>query len=125
MKRYFCSDTIFNLSNMVLYEYEIKVLEKDLDFAPTLREVNESELRQDFESFCRCIKIKWNFRNEPSDKFDEKPACFYLNHCGNHRKVTLILRSFEVKWKKSFLKSLANPLIILIFCKKSGEPYET
>ena len=48
MKEYFCSDTVFNLSNKVLTEHEIKVLEKRLDFAPIQRKVNEAELRQDF-----------------------------------------------------------------------------
>ena len=45
MKGYFCSDTVFNLSNKVLTEDEIKVLEKGLDFAPIQRKVNEPELR--------------------------------------------------------------------------------
>ena len=31
---YFCSETIFNLSNRVLADTEIKALEKGLDFAP-------------------------------------------------------------------------------------------
>ena len=61
MKGYFCSDTAFNLSNKVLTEDEIKVLEKGLDFAPIQRKVNEPELRQDFENFCRCMRIKWHF----------------------------------------------------------------
>ena len=74
MKGYFCSDTVFNLSNKVLTEDEIKVLEKGLDFAPIQRKVNEPELRQDFENFCRHMRIKWHFRNEPSDNFSERPA---------------------------------------------------
>ena len=74
MKRYFCSDTVFNLSNKVLTEDEIKVLEKGLDFAPIQRKVNEPELRQDFENFCRRMRIKWHFRNEPTDNFSEKLA---------------------------------------------------
>ena len=74
MKGYFCSDTVFNLSNKVLTEDEIKVLEKGLDFAPIQRKVNEPELRQDFENFCRRMRIKWHFRNEPSDNFSERPA---------------------------------------------------
>ena len=74
MKGYFCSDTVFNLSNKVLTEDEIKVLEKGLDFAPIQRKVNEPELRQDFENFCRCIKIDWHFQNEPSDNFSERPT---------------------------------------------------
>ena len=74
MKGSFWSDTVFNLSNNVLTEDEIKVLEKGLDFAPIQRKVNEPELRQDFENFCRRMKIKWHFQNEPSDNFSEKPT---------------------------------------------------
>ena len=43
-------------------------------FAPIQRKVSESELREDFENFRRRIRIKWHFRNEPSDNFSEKPA---------------------------------------------------
>ena len=68
------AQTVFNLSNKVLTEGEIKALEKGLDFAPIQRKVNEPELRQDFENFCRRMRIKWHFRNEPSDNFSERPA---------------------------------------------------
>ena len=74
MKGYFCSDTVCNLSNKVLTEDEIKVLEKGLDFVSIQRKVNEPDLRQDFENFCRCMRIKWHFRNKPSDNFSEKPV---------------------------------------------------
>ena len=66
---YFCSDTVFNLSHRVLSEDEIKVLEKGLDFAPIQKKVNEPELRKDFDEFCRRMRIKWLFRNEPSENF--------------------------------------------------------
>ena len=35
--------------------------------------VNEPELRQEFEEFCRRMWIKWHFRKEPSDNFSEIP----------------------------------------------------
>ena len=66
LQGHFCSDTVFNLSNRVLIENEIKILEKGLDFAPIQRKINEPELRKDFEEFCRCMRTKWDFRNEPS-----------------------------------------------------------
>ena len=47
----FCSDTIFNLSNRVLFDNEIKVLEKGLDFSPIQRKINEPKLRSDFGEF--------------------------------------------------------------------------
>ena len=50
---YFCSDTIFNLSNRVLSDNKIKVLEKGLDFAPLHKKINEPDLRSDFGDFCR------------------------------------------------------------------------
>ena len=46
-----------------------KVLEKGLDFAPIQNKVNEPELRKDFDEFCRRMRIKWHFRNEPSESF--------------------------------------------------------
>ena len=76
MKRYFCSDTIFNLINKVLREDEIKILEKSLNFAPIQRKVNEPELTDIFQNFCRFMRIKQHFRNEPSDNFSEKPEVF-------------------------------------------------
>ena len=74
LQGHFCSDTVFNLSNRVLSEEEIKVLEKGLAFAPIQRKIDEPELRKDFEEFCRRMRIKWNFRNEPSQGFSVAPA---------------------------------------------------
>ena len=42
---YFCSNIVFNLSQMVLPKDEIKVLEKGLDFAPIRKKVNGPELK--------------------------------------------------------------------------------
>ena len=74
LRGHFCSDTIFNLSHKVLSDAEIKILEKGLDFAPIQRKINEPELREDFEEFCRRMRVKWYFRNEPSESFSNKPA---------------------------------------------------
>ena len=41
---YFCSDTIFNLSQKALMDSKIKVLEKGLDYAPIQSKINEPEL---------------------------------------------------------------------------------
>ena len=57
--------TLFYLNHTVLSDAEIKVLEKELDFAPTQWEINEPELREDFEEFCHCMGVEWHFRNEP------------------------------------------------------------
>ena len=53
---------------------EIKILEKGLDHAPIQNKVNEPELRQDFDEFSRKIRLKWYFRNEASEDFNETPS---------------------------------------------------
>ena len=55
---YFCSETIFNLSNRMLTYTEINVLEKGLDFTPIEKKLNEPELRSDFNDFCRRMRLK-------------------------------------------------------------------
>ena len=74
IKGYFCSDTVFNLSNKVLSQTEISVLEKGLGFVPTPNMINEADLRRDFNEFSRKMRCKWYFRDEPSEEFSEIPA---------------------------------------------------
>ena len=68
--RYLCSETIFNLSNRVLTDTDIKVLEKGLKFAPIQQKLNEPEPRSDFNEFCRRMRLKWYIRDE-SENFIE------------------------------------------------------
>ena len=42
-----------------------------MDFSSIQRRINEPELRNDSNEFCRRMRIKWNFRNEPSQDFSE------------------------------------------------------
>ena len=63
-----------SLSNRVLSENEIKVFEKGLDFAPNQLKINKPKLHKDFEKFGRCMRTKWNFRNEPSKDSSVAPA---------------------------------------------------
>ena len=65
---------MFNLSKKVLTDIEIKVLEKGLDYAPIQNKINEPELRRDFEEFCRRMRLKWHFHNEPTPNFKEAPV---------------------------------------------------
>ena len=69
LEEYFCSDTVSNLSQKVLTDTEIRILEKGLDFAPIQNKINEPELRTDFEEFCRRMRTRWHFRNEPTPEF--------------------------------------------------------
>ena len=43
----FCSKAVFHLSQRVLSEIEIQILEKGLDLAPIQKSINEPELRKD------------------------------------------------------------------------------
>ena len=61
----FVKDTVFNLSNKVLSDTEIRVLEKGLDFAPVHKNSKE---------FCWCMCLKWHFRNEPTPEFSDQPG---------------------------------------------------
>ena len=55
---YFCSETIFNLSNRMLTNTEINVLEKGLDFTSIVKKLNEPEIRSDFNDFCWRMRLK-------------------------------------------------------------------
>ena len=70
---------------------EIRILEKELGFAPIQNKINEPELRTDFEEFCRRMRTRWHLRNEPTPEFSETPV-FQSNLPGNHLWVTLMLR---------------------------------
>ena len=91
---YFCSDTVFNLTEKILTDIEIKVLEKGLDYAPIQNKINEPELRKDFEEFCKRMMLKWHFRNESTPYFKEIPV-YALKWLGNHLKVILIQKFFK------------------------------
>ena len=66
----FCLETVFNLSNRALSDVEIKVMEKGLHYAPIQNKINEPELNNDFNEFCR----KCYFRNKMTLNFSEIPA---------------------------------------------------
>ena len=63
-----------NLINRGLGDTEIKVLEKGLDYSPIQNKINEPELRNDCNEFCRRMSLKWYFRNEITPNFSEVPA---------------------------------------------------
>ena len=63
---------MFNLINKVLSDTDIRILEKELNFAPIQN--NEPELRRDFKEFCQSILLKWQFRNKPTPEFSDQPA---------------------------------------------------
>ena len=74
LKGHFCSNSIVDSSHRVLSDAEIKILEKDSDFAPIQRKINEPEFRKYFEEFCRRMRIKLHFWNEPTSAFAPRSA---------------------------------------------------
>ena len=65
-------ETAFNLNNRAaLSDEEIKVLEKELDYVPIQNKINEPELRNDFNEFCRKMPLKGYFRNEVTSNFSK------------------------------------------------------
>ena len=109
VKGHFCSDTIFNLSHRVLSDAEIKILEKGLDFAPIQRKINEPELRKDFEEFCRRMRIKWYFRNEPTSDFSNIPD-FAPKSAWKQPKGHPNLEVFLTQAESDLFKAIERPL---------------
>ena len=64
----------FLMDFKVLTDSEIKVFEKGLGYAPMQSKINELKLRNDFEEFCRKMRLKWYFPNEPTSEFSGTPS---------------------------------------------------
>ena len=88
----------------------MQVLEKGLDFAPIQKSINESELKKDFEEFSRRLRIRWNFKDHPSEDFSDKLAfCPKSNWkpSPGHPGMVLFLSQFE----KEIFNGLLNDSI--------------
>ena len=88
-------DTIFNLSHRVLSDAEIKLLEKELEFAPIQTKINELELREDFEEGCHHMRVKWHQNHQLGMTHQNllvRSQSYPLNAVGNLLSVTLILK---------------------------------
>ena len=85
---------------MFLTKTEIKFLEKGIDYAPIQNKVNEPELCSDFEKFCRKMRLKCYFRNEPTPDCSEKlsftPKSLWKPLTG-HPNLDALLSELE-KW---------------------------
>ena len=54
-----------------LPEFEMKVLERDLDFVSFQKKIIEPDLKWDFQEFLGRSKINWNFLDKPFENFSE------------------------------------------------------
>ena len=80
-----------------------------LDFAPIQRKINKPELRSDFGEFCRRMRIKCHFRNEPTLDFSEKPA-FHTKSFWNPPKRHPHLEVFLVRVEEDFFTVIERPV---------------
>ena len=120
LKGRFISETVFNLSKKVLTEIEVQVLEKGLDFAPVQASINETQLRNDFGEFCRRMRLKWHFRNEPSENFSETPA-FKPKSTWKPPNGHACLEVFLSQVEKELLSASKGPFVGEIFPRKNGK----
>ena len=74
MEGKFVSRNVFNLSDRVLTENEIKVLDKGLNFVPTPEKLDRLQIKNDLEKLGRDIKLRMFYQNDLSPSFSEKPA---------------------------------------------------
>ena len=88
---YFCSETIFNLSQKVLTNSEIKVLEEGLDYATIQSKIKEPELRN--ESFSEECALSGIFvMSLPLNSV--RHIHLHPSLRGNHLKIILLLKYF-------------------------------
>ena len=74
MQGKFVSQNVFNLSDRVLTENEIKVLDKGLNFVPTPEKLDRLQIKIDLEKLGRDIKLRIFYHNDLSPSFSKKPA---------------------------------------------------
>ena len=74
MEGKFVSKNVLNLSNRVLTESEIRVLDKGLNFVPTPEKLDRYQIKKDLERLGRDIILKIDYKTEPTPAFSEKPA---------------------------------------------------
>lgn len=55
-------------------EIEIRVLEKSLDYAPIQNKISKQELIDDFNKFCRKMRLRQYFRNDVTRNYCELHA---------------------------------------------------
>ena len=113
----------------MLANAEIMILEKGLDFALIQRVINEAELTQDFNDFCRRMCLKLNFRDETQELSETSPKStwnprkghpfleVFLSQLGNNLlEITKQELSYSNLSKEAWraIRSLANDRPIVI-----------
>ena len=74
MEGKFVSQNVFDLSDRILTENEIKVLDKGLNFVPTPEKLDGLQIKNDLEKLGTDIKLRMFYQNDLSPSFSEKPT---------------------------------------------------
>ena len=74
MQGKFVSQNVFNLSDRVLTENEIKVLDKGLNFVPAPEKLDRLQIKNDLEKLGTDIKLRMFYHNDLSPSFSKNPA---------------------------------------------------
>ena len=74
LEGYVCSKSVFDLRTNVLTETETLVLRKGWGFAPTPTEINETDLRADFNEFAIKMGRSWICLGRTTENFGEAPT---------------------------------------------------
>ena len=67
LKGNFVNKNVVNLSKWNLYDAEISLLSKGLNFVPTCNNKDKAKLKMELEAFGGMLRLKWHFRNENKD----------------------------------------------------------
>ena len=73
MEGKFVSQSVFNLSDHVLIENDIKVLDKRLNFVLTPEKLDCLQIKNNLEKLGRDIELRMFYQNDLSPSFSEKP----------------------------------------------------
>ena len=101
----FINDKVINLSNRALSDSEISVLSKGLKFVVTPKELDQSQIKMDLESFGRRLRLKWHFRE--SEEFSEFPI-FRPKSKFNPRNKDIAIEVYLSKLEEEIMNISAN-----------------
>ena len=74
MEGKFVLKNVLSLSNRLLRESKIRVLDKGLKFVVKPEKLDRYHIKKDLERLGRDIKLKMYYKTKPTPAFSEKPA---------------------------------------------------
>ena len=103
-------------------ETELQLLERNVDLASIQNSVNETELRKYFEDLSRRMRIIWDFSDQSSNDFSDKPAFYPKSDWKPPSGHPVLERFLSQLEKKTFIVFLNDSLFVS--SNKSKEDWE-